>query len=415
MVRRAGLVVLAAFAALQTAPAARAQTPLPSPVPSLPPVPPDNTPPKITVETRHPRVVLGALGRLARIRATLSEPAFVTLRVTTRKGRRITQIPTSERPISEVAARWAGGGARGRLMSPGTYELVLRARDRAGNASVARVPVRAVEGSYAPSARVHYSYVLEARDVPRSALREFASVAAATLADMRGWSLRQNIAYHRVASNGSFHLVLASPGAVAAASSACSSYWSCRVGSQVLVNFDRWRYATPTWTKSRREYRSYVIHHEVGHWLGLGHGYCGGAGRRAPVMMQQSKGTYGCRNNVWPLEYERASVAALRGGTVRPLVPLRSPCTIVGTGRRDVLRGTERTDVVCALAGEDVLHGYRGNDVLVGGPGRDALHGGPGYDRARGRDSCTSCGGTAPRSASSGTAPPPRRQRVDVE
>jgi hypothetical protein len=246
-------------------------------------------------------------------------------------------------------------------------------------------------------------------------MKSFASIAAATLADMRGWSLRHNIGYRRVASGGDFRLILASPGSVAAASSACSSYWSCRVGTQVLVNVDRWRWATPTWTKSKREYKSYVINHEVGHWLGLGHAGCGGLGQRAPVMMQQSKGTYGCVNNVWPLDHERARVAAIRGGTAWPLVPLGSPCTIVGTGRRDVLRGTGRADVVCGLAGDDVLHGFRGDDILVGGPGRDELHGGPGGDRVRGHgDACTSCGVVARRTAPVAEVPGTRR-RVDVE
>ena len=411
--RRSVLLVLTAVSLL-LAPGAIAQTETPSPAPSPTQPPADTTPPVITINSRNERVVLGALGKLAPIRATFSEPAVVTIRVTSRSGRRIVQVPTAERRVSRVAARWAGGGVRGRLVQPGRYSFVVRARDAAGNGSVKRVPVRAIAGSYAGAAPLHYTYVLEGRGVPQSAMRDFAKVAAETLADMKGWSLRHNVSYHRVPSNGSFRLILASPSSVAAASSACSSYWSCRVGSQVLINLDRWRYATPSWDKSRREYRSFVINHEVGHWLGLGHAGCGGAGRAAPVMMQQSKGLYGCVHNAWPLEYELARAAALRGGTAWPLIPLASPCTIVGTGRRDVLRGTGRRDVVCGLGGDDVLHGLAGDDVLVGGPGRDALHGGSGVDRARGpRDACTNC--DAHRREVVEPAASPRRVRVDVE
>jgi hypothetical protein len=402
------LVPVLVFAALaQLAPGAAAQ-----PLPTTPP--PDTTPPAIEITTGPARVVLGRVGAFADIAAELSEPARVTIRVTTASGRRVTQVPAALRPVTGVAARWAGGGVRGRLVRPGAYRFVVRAIDAAGNGSVARQWVRAAPGSYSRSASLHYTYVLEARGVPESAMRDFATVAAATLADTRGWSLRQDVAYRRVPSDGSFRLILASPGAVAAASPACSSYWSCRVGSQVLVNVERWRVATPTWTKSKREYKSYVINHEVGHWLGLGHDSCGGAGQRAPVMMQQSKGTYGCSNNVWPLEHERARVAALRGPASWPLMPLASPCTIVGTGRRDVLRGTARPDVVCGLAGDDVLHGFRGDDVLFGGPGRDELRGGPGNDRARGSgDRCVSCA-VPPRRARQ-VLPVPARSRVDVE
>ncbi len=47
-----------------------------------------------------------------------------------------------------------------------------------------------------------------------------------------------------------------------------------------------------------------VVNHETGHWLGKGHARCPGKGRLAPVMMQQSKGTHGCRFNPWPTAAE---------------------------------------------------------------------------------------------------------------
>ena len=76
-----------------------------------------------------------------------------------------------------------------------------------------------------------------------------------------------------------------------------------------------------------------------------------------------------------------------------------APCTIVGTGRDDVLRGTGMHDVICARGGDDIvlalsgddivrggkgydkLHGDRGDDVLAGGPDRDRHDGGDGNDR----------------------------------
>jgi hypothetical protein len=56
-----------------------------------------------------------------------------------------------------------------------------------------------------------------------------------------------------------------------------------------------------------------VIDHETGHWIGFGHSYCSGAGRLAPVMMQQSKGLLGCATNPWPLPGE---LVAARGTIV---------------------------------------------------------------------------------------------------
>ncbi|MGJ6980298.1 DUF3152 domain-containing protein [Aestuariimicrobium soli] len=75
--------------------------------------------------------------------------------------------------------------------------------------------------------------------------------------------------------------------------------WSCDDGQHVLINSDRWQFLTPTYSDPTA-YRAYMINHEVGHFLGLGHAECAGAGLTAPVMMQQSKGLKGCVANPWP-------------------------------------------------------------------------------------------------------------------
>ena len=78
--------------------------------------------------------------------------------------------------------------------------------------------------------------------------------------------------------------------------------WSCNTGARVVLNADRWRWMTPTYT-DRVQYRAYLVNHEVGHSLGLGHVGCPGPGRPAPVMMQQSKSLGGCQINPWPAAY----------------------------------------------------------------------------------------------------------------
>ena len=160
------------------------------------------------------------------------------------------------------------------------------------------------------------TYTVVSQGTVRSDLGHVASVAAATLNDPRGWSLGGTLAFKRVSSGSNFTLILASPSRVAAASPGCDAYYSCRVGRNVYINDDRWRTATSSWPHGLATYRQYVILHEVGHWLGMGHRSCPGSGRLAPVMQQQSISLQGCRANVWPVIAERAAVGSRWGVSV---------------------------------------------------------------------------------------------------
>ncbi len=154
---------------------------------------------------------------------------------------------------------------------------------------------------------VTYSVVSDGATIP---LRGFMDQVAETYADARGWR-KGAVAFRRVATGGSFTVVLARADRVPSYSSACSSTYSCRVGRYVIINQDRWVGTTQAWRnagQSLRNYRHMVVNHETGHWFGKGHPTCGGRGQLAPVMQQQSKGLQGCRPNPWPLDSEAAGL-----------------------------------------------------------------------------------------------------------
>ena len=159
-----------------------------------------------------------------------------------------------------------------------------------------RVPVRHV-----------FTYRIATRGDIVTSTKVFADLAQETFANPRGWRAA-GYAFRRVATGGSFTLVLADAGSMTSFGPPCDRTWSCRAGRYVVINQSRWLHASPAWNHAGlplRLYRDMVVDHETGHWLGHAHRGCGGAGQPAPVMMQQSKGLNGCRFNPWPLPSER--------------------------------------------------------------------------------------------------------------
>jgi len=144
-------------------------------------------------------------------------------------------------------------------------------------------------------------------------LADFAAQVVATLADPRSWIGGGQVRLQMVAGGdpADFTVFLATR---ETAGRMCwrggtniridgVPYTSCRTTGQAIINLDRWRLSAKPYVTARiplATYRQYVINHEVGHELGHHHENCPRAGGPAPVMVQQTLTTRGCRPYPWP-------------------------------------------------------------------------------------------------------------------
>lgn len=250
-----------------------------------------------------------------------------------------------------------------------------------------------------------YTYRIATRGPVTADVAGFASAVALTLADPRGWSLNGALTFRQTDGPADFVLWLSTAASVPSFGAPCSSQWSCRIGSNVIINETRWQEATPQWPYGVDSYRRCVVGHEVGHWLGLGHSGCPGFGERAPVMVQQSKGggVLGpCRYNVWPTPGERSAVAGIQGVTAGP-IDLPTPddpfgaVDLLGVSRDEQGHPTEVRAVGWALDGDTagplavvlVINGRPVNVARADQPRPDVAGAFPRFGDAHGYDFST--------------------------
>jgi hypothetical protein len=129
----------------------------------------------------------------------------------------------------------------------------------------------------------------------------FAGFVLRTLNDPRGWT-RDGYTFARTDAEADTEVVLASPrtSAQMCRPLQTNGTLSCRNGQKVIFTWYRWVNGQEDFGGDLTLYRQYLVNHEVGHFLGHGHQSCPGAGKRAPVMMQQTKGVKPCKPNAWP-------------------------------------------------------------------------------------------------------------------
>lgn len=171
---------------------------------------------------------------------------------------------------------------------------------------IASIKAPNVTGPVAPPKARVVTYQIASKGAVTADMTTFKTQVAQTYANAQGWS-RLGVVFQQVTNGGQFTVVLAQAELVPTFGLICDDVYSCTIGNNVIINQDRWLYATMPWNQaggSLSDYRNMVINHETGHWLGHGHEHCGGVGQPAPVMQQQSINLEGCTFNVWPLQSE---------------------------------------------------------------------------------------------------------------
>jgi hypothetical protein len=208
----------------------------------------------------------------------------------------------------DVAGQVAGDAAD-RLIDEAAGRPYLRPAKAPADSGVSPVPQRAsgrfavapVRARTSPQPGALTYRVEVERGLPYDAAG-FARTVARTLADPRSWGGSGEHPLERVAGDADFRIVLASPDTVdrLCAPLATKGRVSCRNGDDVVINAWRWWRGAKSYGDDVEAYRTYVINHETGHYLGQGHVGCPGAGKPAPVMHQQTLGLGGCKANPWP-------------------------------------------------------------------------------------------------------------------
>jgi hypothetical protein len=247
------------------------------------------------------------------------------------------RLPLKGRKLVPKPAHLGVGALVVAMLAAGTYGvgLAFSADEEAGNETADLVvnrskavgtpttaPERANQTTTTTEAmtgppKLTYKYRVDFKGAVETQRTEFADKVAETFKNPRGWSLDGTLAFDQVTGeeDADFTIWLSVAEDMPSFGEICSETYSCRADDNVVINEDRWINGADV-DLSLDDYRTMVINHETGHWLGFGHPDCPRAGEPALIMQQQSMGEEklnGCLPNAWPTQAERDQLAANKG------------------------------------------------------------------------------------------------------
>lgn len=242
--------------------------------------------------------------------------------VTSATAKGATPAPVVTPTPTAVASPTATGTAA--TMSPDDYEGMLDDHDGAveptASPGASLAPVQeSARGSVHPVAIPAAPWRTDGRAVRLSVEIEdglvtdeqaFAATVAAVLSDARGWQPADNVHFVPVSpqevlagARVDIRVTLATPtytnklcGPLQTGTAKVSCWW----GGRAVINLHRWIRGATSYGPDMKGYRTYLLNHEVGHGLGHRHVACAGAGKPAPIMLQQTLRLDGCTAWPWP-------------------------------------------------------------------------------------------------------------------
>lgn len=153
---------------------------------------------------------------------------------------------------------------------------------------------RCISCIYERTMKIRYTTVVDSGVSYSSQM--FADEVAVYLSDPNGWTSEGYTFVRTTTPDVVIHLT--SPQTLAT-NSCRDATLSCAEmnGRHMYLNADRWTKGAPASKLVLKNYRQYMVTHEMGHILGVDHVKCPGRGQPAPLMMQQTLGIGECTPN----------------------------------------------------------------------------------------------------------------------
>jgi hypothetical protein len=157
---------------------------------------------------------------------------------------------------------------------------------------------------------VNYSYCVDESEASAPAA---SSEIAAVLGAGGGWTLGGRVHFTRAVSGCDFVLKLAGPEARRALDPECEKQTTCRIHNDLAIAIDSWKAVPAGWTSGIAAYRSELVNHVVGQWLGFDHPNCSAIAAQTPVLSAPSVTIAGCSPKWYAVPFELQDAKVLAG------------------------------------------------------------------------------------------------------